>query len=173
MTLSGASKVTIEGSIIEGNTQSEFSCVQLQTKATLFVSNTLFRNNAGTNFASAYGGAISASASVVDIGNCTFINNTAAQGGSVFMVVGAIGNPRLTITDSHFEGNAAFLGGAIAYGSATDEPTLVTITIARSTFKSNVADNAKAIIPWIPATGGALYIQSTSSGLRVIRIARF
>ena len=99
------SGVTLSGITIENNGQ-------------LTATDAIFKNGKGRTvdyYGNNFGGAIycpysDSCTSVVNLNNCTFINNTAEYGGAIYM-----DNGYLTIANSHFINNTAYnYGGAIA-----------------------------------------------------------
>jgi len=76
----------------------------------LNISNTIFKNNKGNVSA----GAMYYGTGELFVSNCTYINNTAYSGGSIYL--GQIFSPKTTlaiINNSRFDNNQAFAGGSI------------------------------------------------------------
>ena len=102
---------------------------------TLTVKNSIFEGNVGAD-----GGAIYVESSVLDMTNCTFVNNAATlDGGVIYVSSGA----QATITDSNFTNNAVLNdGGAIAFNQSAN----------------SVIDNCEFISNVAGANGGAIII---------------
>lgn len=105
-----------------------------------YINNCIFNNN----YAKTSGGAIGVYESVITITNTTFTSNSAKKGGAISAAMGA-GN--LTIIDCIFEKNTATdIAGALDLENFKGSNTGYGSSIINSTFVSNTADYAGAII---------------------------
>ena len=105
-----------------------------------YINNCIFHNN----YAKTSGGAIGVYESVITITNTTFTSNSAKKGGAISTAMGA-GN--LTIENSIFEKNTASdIGGALDIENFKGTNTGYASNIINSTFISNTANYAGAII---------------------------
>ncbi len=101
------------------------------------------------NVTGVYGGAVFADEMNVAIEDSTFSNNSAGASGGA---VAVLGDRTLTITESHFVGNEAEYGGAVASGTSLT-------SIERTVFSANHGING----------GGALF--DSVGALRVVNTA--
>lgn len=131
--------------------------------SSVFFFDTVFSNNT-SNF---FGGAIDISTrSKVYIHNSRFTNNRVnLPGHKEYAAGGAIhlGNSKLRISNSVFDGNqAGYVGGAIyAIGTWTDPVTTPTadVIVVNSTFINNQAVHDPGVVPIGPTEGGAFHAE--------------
>ncbi len=118
--------VTITGGNANGNFPENRGGAVLATLSTLTVANCTFNGNS----VQTHGGAMFVQGGTVTITNCTFKSNrsvgTSGTAGGAITFFGD-SNLAATIVDCLFEGNEAFLGGAVASASFNNSPTVVTI----------------------------------------------
>jgi CSLREA domain-containing protein len=138
---SSSSAVTIDGG---GNVRQ----ILLQSGTLNLQNLTLTDGNPG---ATDFGGAISNALGTLNIVDCTFSSNTAADGGAIY------NQKTLTIVGSTFSGNIANnsagpVGGAILNGTIPGTNSGVTATITNTTFSGNQAQAREGV----SATGGAI-----------------
>lgn len=142
------------------NGQGSSQIMTNNTNVSANFSNLLFENGSATS----NGGALSFVGGIFTIDNCAFKDNqvsttAAAYGGAIF-----VQNATMTITNSSFEGNKGYYGGAM-----TAQSSGLKLTITNCTFKGNsAANNSNSAAK---NNGGAL--QCLSSGSVVISGSTF
>ncbi len=145
--VSARSTLTIENSVISGNSAFLGGGIYIHNAGTATIKNSTFSNNKGTTKAdggSGYGGGIYAQ-SDVNISGSAFSGNSSRWGGG--LMVFAASTKTVNITNSSFYGNraTAFYGGGIMAYSGTLNLTHVTIA-------NNSAVHSSG--------GGGIYVQS-------------
>jgi predicted outer membrane repeat protein len=159
-------QLTIRDSLFQQNTAYDGAAI-FKLGTTLFVQNSVFRNNIGTtagaiqtrvatliedsNFVgntaigtgpgttSAFGGAIQSFNAALDVRRCSFTNNTAQRGGAI-SAFGELASQSLSIQDSRFfENSAEDSGGAI------QAFRLASLTISGTDFENHRANFGGAL----------------------------
>ena len=127
--------------------------IYAQENSTINVDNVDFIGNVSD------GGAIHAQqGSYITVDNSNFINNDGASISDKEYATGAISLfafGELRITNSHFEGNKGFNGGAIHVTSSD-------LFVENSTFVDNDSTPGKDRINYIPGAGGAIYADAAT-----------
>ena len=127
--------------------------IYAQENSTINVDNVDFVGNVSD------GGAIHAQqGSYITVDNSNFINNDGASISDKEYATGAISLfafGELRITNSHFEGNKGFNGGAIHVTSSD-------LFVENSTFIDNDSTPGKDRINYIPGAGGAIYADAAT-----------
>lgn len=129
----------------------------IYNRSTVTISNTTFHDNSATN-----GGAmwVVASNDTVTITNSTFSENTGDQSGAIgVMAAGSSAATDLVISDSSFIENEALsgYGGAISLGSTTISQSYGTIQIENTIFEGNTSNSSSS------ANGGAILVNTSNS----------
>ena len=97
------------------------------------------KDNNYTSCALSEGGALSFLSSVVQLKDCSFVDNFALRGGAI-----RVSNSELNVIDSYFGGNNASFGGAISSDSSI-------LTIDNTTIRDNIAVTTVGILNSIAA----------------------
>ncbi|HQU82791.1 MAG TPA: Ig-like domain-containing protein, partial [Pyrinomonadaceae bacterium] len=147
----------------------------------LNLSNSIFENNGDLISNTAKGGAVEwAGGGFLNINNCTFNNNTAGStatnrgaGGAVdynlLNLAGASGQGGLTITNSTFTNNIAYLSGGSGAGGAVNVTIGTTQTPRNVTITNNTFTGNQAAAP-VNGLGGA--VKSFSPGAITFKFNR-
>lgn len=127
----------------------------------------IFRNNTAKNEGA---GLRVAEGSEVWIHDSQFTNNSCAQPNHRNTAAGGgihVGNAKLWVTNSRFEGNAAgYVGGGIYAIGSWQEPVTTPraeVIVANSTFENNTADRDPSVVFSVPTEGGAMHAEDQAT----------